>query len=283
MGQVAPQAQCCRNDKGSAFGEVSLFDLSDHPNAPNSGASSLVQIHGCSTEPPEFLHQMDPDEWGCGGCKGQGGDEQDAFGPSSLDTLSYVPCRFDVQSTVDADRSQARYSKIVVHSTRARTQRRSKAWEEWLRAATHGREIVLLVGAGFESMRAGSSTDAPSSKPKHCQKVVGKYVLDKGLTELSILPTIDPGSSPPCEPFSIPVDNIQVVCPLTDFMLLSDVVEAQLDESERARAALVQYLTEDNESQRVCFLEESENAKDRCIQALTALWLEKRNDHSMWF
>merc|ERR1719231_1506160 len=100
---------------------------------------------------------------------------------------------------------------------------------------------------------------------------------------MTISPSDDGDAEKHFSTLEIPVDNIQVVCPLTDFMLLSDVVEAQLDESERARAALVQYLAENGESQRVCFLEESENAKDRCVQALTALWLEKRNDHSMWF
>lgn len=271
--QIAPEVACCRSEKGGRGCEISLFDLSDHPNAPNS-AHSLVQIHGCTAEPPDFVQQMDPDEWGCSSCRA---DDTDIVGLSSMDALSYVPVRFDVTSTVDADRSQARYSKIVVHSTRARTQRRSKAWEEWLRAATAGREITLLVGEGFQTTRIDITKEALLNG---CQKINAKYCLDRGLTKLTIMP-VDPGAN--CKPVAILVDNIQVVCPLTDFMLLSDVVEAQLDESERSRAALVQYLAESGESQRVCFLEESENAKDRCVQALTALWLEKRNDHSMWF
>lgn len=247
-----------------------MWELSDHPNAQGS----LVQMHGCSIEPPDF---PDPDDWAC--CRIQ--DDSDVNGLSSMETLSYVPVRFDVNSTIDADRSHARYSKIVMHSSRARTQRRSKAWEEWLRAATAGRKVVLLSGGGFSSPR--SSPTVTDALLEDCRKVSATYCVDRGLTKLSIIPSeAGPGEKLPPKT-AILVNNIQVVCPLTDFMLLSDVVESQLNDSERARAAYIQYLTEDNKSKHICFLEESENAKERCIQALTALWLEKRNDHSMWF
>jgi len=275
--QLTPQVVCCGEKGGSRNCEVGIWELSDrelsdHPDTPHS----MVQMHGCTMDPPDFT---DPDEWGC--CRADH-DEDGITGLTAMETLSYVPVRFEVSSTVDVDRSQARYQKIVVHSSRARTQRRSKAWEEWLRAATSGRSVTLLFGAGFHSPRDGAQAQALAGD---CRKVKSTYFLDRGLTKMSIIPA-DPGSgtdetSP--APVTILVDNIQVVCPLTDFMLLSEAMEQQLTEEERSRAALVQYLTEDNVSKRVCFLEESENAKDRCIQALTALWLEKRNDHSMWF
>jgi len=109
------------------------------------------------------------------------------------------------------------------------------------------------------------------------------YYLDRELTKLSIVPSGSTSAESAIPPITIMVDNIQVICPLTDFMLLADVVEAQLDEGDRARAALLQFKTESSAQKRVCFLEESEISKDRFVQALTALWLEKRNDHSMWF
>jgi len=66
-------------------------------------------------------------------------------------------------------------------------------------------------------------------------------------------------------------------------MLLFSQVDSLLDESELRRAVLIQYLSDASERRRVCFLEQSDAAKDEFVQALTALWLEKRNDHSMWF
>jgi len=207
--------------------------------------------------------------WGC--CKA---DQYSDFADPSLlmqqmESLEYTPLRFDEGATMDAERSHARYSKIVVHSTRARTQRRSKAWDDWLRDATAGRAITLL--AGFNE--AGSDASVP------IKEVPAMYHLDRGLAKLSILPANGVDASP----ITIMVDNIQVICPAKDFMLIIDQLDERLDKAEKGRAVLLQYVTEDTERKRVCFLEESDAAKDRFVQALTALWLEKRNDHSMWF
>eukprot|EP00747_Dinoflagellata_sp_TGD_P182587 gnl/TRDRNA2_/TRDRNA2_36893_c0_seq1.p1 gnl/TRDRNA2_/TRDRNA2_36893_c0~~gnl/TRDRNA2_/TRDRNA2_36893_c0_seq1.p1 ORF type:complete len:280 (-),score=55.41 gnl/TRDRNA2_/TRDRNA2_36893_c0_seq1:68-907(-) len=197
-----------------------------------------------------------------------------AGGASMIESLSYVPVRFDESPTIDHDRSQARYSKIVVHSSRARTQRRTKAWEDWLRGATAGRTVTLLSGVQSPRQQAPNTEEPKQS----CSKIPATYSLDRALTKLSIVPN-EPDSSA----ISLLIDNIQVICPASDFMLYFDKVDASLDESEKARAVLLQYVTEDTERKRLCFLEESETAKDRFVQALTALWLEKRNDHSMWF
>jgi hypothetical protein len=193
-----------------------------------------------------------------------------ASSPSPLESLSYTPVRFDEGSTIDHERSHARYSKIVVHSTRARTQKRSKVWEDWLRAATVGCSITLLNGI----------TEDAEDEVLTMQKVPAMYHLDeRALSKLSILPAKGEAMSA----ITILIDSIQVICPATDFMLFFEQVGSKLDESEKTRAVLLQYVTEDSERRRVCFLEESESAKDRFVQALTALWLEKRNDHSMWF
>lgn len=209
------------------------------------------------------------ERWGC--CRNADSDSAQNSSNSMLplESLSYMPVRFDAGSTIDVERSDARYSKIVVHSTRARTQKRSKAWEDWLRAANAGRSITLLSGI------AGVSDD----KAPNLQKIQAMYYLDRALTKLSILPS----NGIKIPQITIVVDNIQVICPATDFMLLLDHVDTKLDELEKNRAVLLQYVTEDTERKRICFLEESEAGKDRFVQALTALWLEKRNDHSMWF
>lgn len=75
----------------------------------------------------------------------------------------------------------------------------------------------------------------------------------------------------------------QVICPAADFLLFLERAEALLDEAEKKRAVMLQFSDEDCEGRRICFLEESPTAKENFVQALTAIWLEKRNDHSMWF
>jgi len=274
MGQqiVPAEASCCRSEAGgSKHCEVQLWELSDQPDAPHS----FVQLHTCRLDPPDLPDRgLGLDDLDC--CREVHDDSEE------LEGLSYQAVRFDANSTADAGRSSARYSKIVVHSSRARTQRRSKAWEEWLRSATAGRKVTLVTGAGFPTPRSGCTDE---DLPDECQKIEVVYRLDSDLTKMTICPSGstcgDEDPKPP--PITILLNNIQVVCPLTEFMMLSEKMEAQLDECERSRATMIQYLSENNTSTRVCFLEEDEFEKDRCVQALTALWLEKRNDHSMWF
>jgi len=282
MGQTtAPQVVCCQPDslEKSRRAEITFWEDGEE-------ADGLPQMRGCRPDgacrPQEAEVFIDPEE--CIWCRSRDGDASDSIATSAtnIESLSYTPVRFDAMTTVDAERSHSRYSKIVVHSTRARTQRQSKAWEDWLRAATTGRAVTLLMGTGFQGESGEGAKDRPVS-PEPPTKIQAMYYLDRALTKLSILPT-NPGSGESVtQPVTILVDNIQVICPLTDFMVMAEVLESQLDEGERARAALLQFKTEGSEQKRVCFLEESQDAKERFVQALTALWLEKRNDHSMWF
>lgn len=222
------------------------------------------------------MHYREGERWGL--CKEPGASSSPAsgalggvpVGAQDLESLSYVPARFDESPTIDVERSHARYSKIVGHSMRAKMQRRSKAWEDWLRAAVAGRSITLLSGFTQATERAAEVA---------VERIAAWYALDRTLTKLSILPDRDVEMSP----IPIMVDNIQVICPAGDFLLLLDQVDSLLDDSEKSRAVLLQYVTEDSERRRICFLEESVEAKDHCVQALTSLWLEKRNEHSMWF
>lgn len=273
--QLTPQ--CCRQeDLDGKRTEVRLWETGDDPEG-------LPRLRGCSSETPAPILCADPDEWVC--CRPEhdtSGLADMAVGSPMMEALTYVPVRFDEFSTVDAERSHTRYSKIVVHSTRARTQRRSKVWEEWLRAATAGLRVTLLTGTGFRSPRA-DALGLDATDFVDCKKVPATYYMDRALTKMSILFSDLGSGEPDMPPITILLENIQVICPLTDFMLLSDVIEAQLDEGDRARAALIQYVNENKEPKRVCFLEQSEAGKDKFVQAVTALWLEKRNDHSMWF
>lgn len=276
MGNVGV-VQCCQEEqlRGEEFDIARGFY--------NSPDGSAVRPHLCSdhdemanTGPGQPVFS---DACKHGGPFGEPGQRCGCFNPHAelaadspmkpLETLSYMPVRFDESSTVDAERSHSRYSKIMVHSSRARTQRRSKAWEDWLRAATAGRAITLLNGLAEDSEQQASSLD----------RIPAMYHLDRPLTKLSVLPSNAAESAA----ITIMIDSIQVICPAADFMLFFDQVDAKLDESEKSRAVLLQYTTDETERKRVCFLEESEAARERFVQALTALWLEKRNDHSMWF
>lgn len=274
MGQK--QAHCCVQESRSEFDELSM-QVQDDP----SGIQFVRQRHAYGAHGVDDFSEHPRKVWEC--CKADDNAsvqfETPEAGPNSMiESLNYLPVRFDEGNTFDVERSHTRYSKIIVHSTRARTQRRSKAWEDWLRGATAGRAVTLLSGFG-STPRSGANGDTEGEEFSPCSKVAATYFLDRGLTKLSVLPT-DAHAS---EAIMLLVDNIQVICPASDFMLFFDQIQARLDESEKARAVLLQYVTEDTERKRLCFLEESEAAKDRFVQALTALWLEKRNDHSMWF
>jgi hypothetical protein len=107
------------------------------------------------------------------------------------------------------------------------------------------------------------------------------YYVDRSLATMSILPSN--GSEQP--KMEIPIALIQIICPVTDIMRLLDQLDASLQDSEIERGVLVEYYADKEKSSRlrVCFLEETPSMRDRFVQALTSLWLEKRNDHSMWF
>lgn len=226
------------------------------------------------------VHSVLRDGTGLEGCR-VNGDEP--YGPMvgsvrSLESLSYSPVRFDAATTFDMERSHARYSNNVVHSTRARTQRRSEAWDDWLRAATMGRYVELL----------GGLVEAPNEQLSGITRTPATYFIDQSLTTMSIRVN-DEGEGEGKEgkhvSTSIPIDHIQLICPAMDFMLLQEQINSQLDEIDRGRAVLMEYTLEETTPfrRRVCFLERSVSDRDHFVQALTSLWLEKRNDHSMWF
>lgn len=255
-----------------------------HPAIPSRCVSELAahDEHGGVKTQEIGYEIIGSREWQC--LRAEDGADLETVPTSAdlIESLSYSPVRFDVPTTIDVERSQARYSNIVVQRSHARLQRRSKVWEDWLHAATAGRAVTLLTGLLEDTPRMGQDGEAPKFV---CKRIEGKYFLDRALTRISILPLETQIEEASTLAGTILVDNVQVICTATDFVLFADQIEAQLDETERSRAVLLQYVKEEPKAQRkrICFLEATPQDKDRFVQALTALWLEKRNDHSMWF
>merc|ERR1719375_1356112 len=117
-------------------------------------------------------------DWHC--LRAEDGPNLEVVGPGSdlMESLSYSPVRFDATSTIDVERSQARYSNLVVHSSRSRLQKRSKVWEDWLRAATAGRNVTLLSGFSEETPRARADGSSAAS----VRRCPARYFLDRALT-----------------------------------------------------------------------------------------------------
>lgn len=184
-----------------------------------------------------------------------------------VESLHYSPSRFEVSSTFDIERSQARYAKVS--KVRYGCHRRGRLWEDWQHDATAGLPIILL--SPFPGV-----TGCPASS---VDKIPAKYFLDRGLTELTLLST-KLGES---MMITILIDSIQLICPAIAFSPLADEVNRLLSAAEKKQAVLVQYVTEATEWHHLCFIEGSVHKKDRCIQALTALLLEKRLNHGTAF
>lgn len=210
---------------------------------------------------------------------------------TTLESSGYVPVHFDNGTTIDLDRSYKRYPPSVVHSHRARTQRRAEVWSDWLRNAIKGRPITLLQG--FQSTRAEGSCRHDEVQDFSCRKVPAVYYIDSNYTKLSILPQATGRTETavgllqdlPADQLvlTLVVKKIQVIRPASDCAVFFEEIDSELDDSERARAVLLQYVAEDSQRRRICFLEESKAAMDRFVESLTAVWLEKGNEHSMWF
>jgi len=277
---VVPATSCCQEDQAARFPIELDVDCERARGSEDSPTACRLQ---CEPRDGQFRGaeriQSDEHPWGC--CRAFGEPSETEGGlPQALESLSYMPMRFDEGPTVDPERSDARYSKIVVHSTRARTQKRSKAWEDWVRAAIAGRAVTLLRETKQGGDLKGDGGHAQGAGPTF-ERVPAMYHLDRTLCRFLLLPVRGVEMSP----IAITIETIQVICPASDFLLFFDQVDSVLDEAEKRRAVMIQYVTDDSagERRRICFLEESDTSKDTFVQSLTALWLEKRNDHSMWF
>eukprot|EP00811_Abedinium_folium_P001996 NODE_11831_length_1262_cov_14.798238.p1 GENE.NODE_11831_length_1262_cov_14.798238~~NODE_11831_length_1262_cov_14.798238.p1 ORF type:complete len:338 (+),score=78.48 NODE_11831_length_1262_cov_14.798238:149-1015(+) len=156
-------------------------------------------------------------------------------------------------------------------------QRREKSglWKDWLHGGTAHRTITLICPPG------AMGQELPASNTPGCDRVPAILFVDRSLTKLMIIPDIMSAM----RPITISVTQIRAVC-------AADAVQAFLGHAERvlyafevAKAVLLSYLessksgTEPAESadsapaveRSVCFLEDSDVAKDDCIIALKEL------------
>ncbi|CAJ1337406.1 unnamed protein product [Effrenium voratum] len=182
----------------------------------------------------------------------------------SMQTLNYSPVRYELCETVDTARSQERYSNTLVHTARMNTRRQLLERQAWLSSAVQGRYATMLL----------------SEEVVAISRVPAKYYLDHNHSALSFLPG---GKDISC--VVIMMDAIQAICALTDGMMQITQWESHLTEMEKKCGVLLKYRDDDaaQSSREICFLEESEAAKDLFIHVLTVLWLEKPQSHSVWF
>jgi hypothetical protein len=264
--------RCCQQEPASPdwadelrCGEVNLQD--EHYNGSGTG---YADPHGTLTK--SVASMVSAKSFAC--CRELPFEDTGTVPLQPLESLSYTPFRFDVGHTVDVERSHQRYSDILLHSNRAMTQKRSKAWGNWINAATAGRTATLLTGI--------ADGDQQSTRP--LIPVPAKYYLDRSGTRLCIRP--DGPDAVMTEALSITLDNIHLICPVTDAASCSSHLDvSKLSAAQQRCAVLLQYSEEDGkvDRRRACLIVDSEAARDDFVQALMALWLERRNDHSMWF
>jgi len=164
-------------------------------------------------------------------------------------------------STLDIERSPARYAKVS--KVRYGCHRRGRLWEDWQQEAITGQVVTLVCPFPAVSV----------------DKIPATYFLDSALTELTVIST-KLGES---MVVTILIDSIQLICPALSYTPLVNDVNRLLDAAERKQAILVQYTTDVTEWHHLCFIEETVQKKDRCIQALTALLLERRLNEGMAF
>ncbi|CAE7449146.1 unnamed protein product [Symbiodinium natans] len=189
-----------------------------------------------------------------------------------MQTLSYSPVKYEECDTIDTARSQERYSNALVHTARMNTRRQLLDRQAWLNSAVQGRYAMLLLNSPEAEAHGAPIWRVPT-----------KYYLDHNHSSLSFSPGGTDGSH-----LAIMMDAIQGICSLTDSMMLIAQWESHLTDVEKNCGVLLKYRCDDAKASgcsgcEVCFLEESEAAKDMFIHSLTVLWLEKPQPHSAWF
>lgn len=179
---------------------------------------------------------------------------------TSIETLSYVPSRFDENHSIDMERSHARYANIVTMGRDRWRAVSDESPEDWLRNADNRRVITLL-----------SPCPANVGQPiSSVHKTLAMCNFDRHLTMLKIFPAAV------SEPFvlTVPIESIQAICPGTEFMFIASHVEIHVTDAERGLAVLLEYVATSGESRRVGFLAESEDAMNNFVDVISALCLE---------
>merc|ERR1712137_181853 len=126
-----------------------------------------------------------------------------------------------------------------------------------------GRTITLLTPCPLESQDNVSV----------CEPITSTLYLDLALLTL----TIHPVELKESIGITILIDSMQAISSAAEFVDLPRQMEFALNVTDKRRGVLLQYIdAADGIKKHVCFLEESERMKGRCIQELRVIWLERR-------
>lgn len=201
--------------------------------------------------------------------------------PIKMQSLSYNPTQFEECSTEDTDRSQGRYSNTSVLSCRIKTRKQMQHQEAWIQSAVEGRPVTLVLHNSSEVRAGMSGMSMKGDSVPHLRKVHARYVLDRSHAALSILPQ----GRTDIDAVVVFMEAIKVICSVPDSVLFMAQWGLSLSKMEQNCGVLMQYCCEDEASgvREICFLEESEAAKDTFIEGLTSLWLQKPEKHSLWY
>lgn len=272
QGVASLPAQCCAQDFGKIYpdGEFRADTFEnrvgrdeDHIDAP--------QIKLTPWDMSLDTHRSF--DTACSPCACTSHPSSSSKRPVPLESLSYSPVKFEQDSTIDEGRSQDRYTQISVFSMRVQTARQSRVWEDWIRSALKGRSVTRL--------EVRTAEDELTASGKIHQRVPATYQLDQTVSSLSLVPK----SKSDTVAITIDMDDVQVICAAVDHPLFQEQFGAMLNDVEKSCAVIMQYRcgVKGEMVKRICILEESEDAKERFVKALTAIWLGGRNTHSLWF
>lgn len=250
MGQVSSQYQCC-------FEEHGLEELNSlHP---------LWSDEIRERYPWEYTDAADA------------ADAADVVTTSAsstcVESLGYSPVQYESDEGVfDVERSSARYSrtrrKHIGNFHPDDIRRMPPVCAVWLHSCNTGRAVVVI---GIDH--------ADGSGPLILRTDCVLYASAPQKTCVFL-----PSSNEKMHSIKICIPRIQAICPWTTFVPFLDELEVRetLSESEAARAVVIQYIsdaptdverTPEERKSTVCFLEESDDMKDNCIQALSLLAL----------
>lgn len=209
-------------------------------------------------------------------------DSSDTNSERIVESLTYSAESFDETSTVDLERSHARYSKILTHSLRGEFRPRERGWENWLLCSAAGRAITLLL----PQPKIGNVNSVPSY-----DKIRAMSYFDRHLNTLTFVPT----EADKLLAIQLPVACVETFCPAAQ---MRGTIGMELSKSDKLRALLIQYISPETmtgmvnisskepgggrrkrKRNRICFLVETEQAMQRFLHAFMPLWLEKRNGH----
>eukprot|EP00811_Abedinium_folium_P036662 NODE_9350_length_1430_cov_6.739831.p1 GENE.NODE_9350_length_1430_cov_6.739831~~NODE_9350_length_1430_cov_6.739831.p1 ORF type:complete len:293 (+),score=58.47 NODE_9350_length_1430_cov_6.739831:261-1139(+) len=145
-------------------------------------------------------------------------------------------------------------------------QRQSKTWQELLDGADAARHIMLVL-PGPQPKRWSESSR------KYYDKVPSMLKVSTDRTQLSILPDIFSDVRPMTIQLEKVLDILVPTQPAVGIMQVGgEPAEIMLEGSDIDLAVLIEYMADDSEVRRICFLEDTKVSKDCCVRALLTFW-----------